>query len=372
MKSRTKKIIGICVAVIAVASIASVSYMYYTNGGKQTIEIYAAGSLAVPFTKIIANFEKEYPNINVEPKFAGSVSLMRDIQSNSNCDVYASADWSTIPNLYNYNNVSYAKFDIGFALNQMALVFSNQTASQLGISSITNQSNWVQLLENPNAKVGFSDGNSDPCGYSALMVMALADQYYNLNESQSLFNNVVEDYSNITLVQNGTQSYVHLPTTAYLNPDSAKIMIAPKETDLLPKLESGAIQFLWIYKSNAIQDIPQGLSYITLPDQINMGSLNTSIIDNYYDNVHVYQGYGSSSQKLLDCSTMIYGVTIPTTSTHQKDAALFVKYLLESTGQKIMEEAGQTAIYPGIFDNSTLPYIPSTLSNDITASSITP
>lgn len=342
------------IAVVVIIVAAVVTYQYYNPSTKTNLSVFAAGSLSVPFTQLAQNFEKANPNINVQLKFAGSVSLMREIMTNGSADVYASADWTIIPQMY----PNYAKYDIGFASNQMALVYNNQTLNYLHISSV-NETNWYQILANPNCKFGFSDGNQDPAGYSALMVMALANIYY----GQNVFQKLVQSNSNINLVQNGTQYYIQLPATTALQPNTNKIMIAAKETDLLPYLESNQIQFLWIYRSDAIQ---KGLPYIQLPDEINMGSGNNTIINNYYNKVHVYTGYGSSSQQLLNCHTIVYGVTIPTSEQHSQAAAQFIKYLLETNGQNIMNNAGQTPIHPAYVDNAT--NIPQSLSADVTSS----
>jgi molybdate/tungstate transport system substrate-binding protein len=256
----------------------------------------------------------------------------------------------------------YASFDIGFALNQMALVYNNQTLSYLHISQV-NQSNWYKILAMPNVKFGFSDGNLDPAGYSALMVMALSNLYYH----QNVFQNLVSNYTNIKIVQKNSTYYVELPTTSQLVFNTSKIMIEPKETDLLPALENNQIQFLWIYKSDAVQ---KKLPYVQLPDEINMGSTNISVIQNYYSKVSVYIGYNSTSQKLIKCKPIIYGITIPSTAQHVWAAEMFIKYLLESNGQKIMSDAGQTPIYPAYANN--ISNIPQILRNDVSSTEISP
>lgn len=353
----------IIVIIVIVAAVSGALYYHMQQSSQSatkpiTLTVYAAGSLAVPFTQLQNQFQSAYPNITVQIKFAGSVGLMKEIMANASVDVFASADWSIIPQMY----PNYASFDIGFALNQMALVYNNQTLSYLHISQI-NDTNWYKILAMPNVKFGFSDGNLDPAGYSALMVMALSNIYYH----QNVFQNLVENYTNIKLVQKNSSSYVELPTTTQLQFNTSKIMIEPKETDLLPALESNEIQFLWIYKSDAVQ---KKLPYLQLPDALNMGSTNASIIQNYYSKVSVYVGYNSSSQKLIKCRPIIYGITIPSKAQHLWAAEMFIKYLLESNGQKIMANAGQTPIFPAYANN--ISNIPAVLKNDVSSTEITP
>jgi molybdate/tungstate transport system substrate-binding protein len=355
-----KTYIALTVILILIVAVISGAVYYEMQKPQQkvTLTVYAAGSLAVPFTNLQNEFQSAYPNITVEIKFAGSVGLMKEIMANASADVFASADWSIIPQMY----PKYASFDIGFALNQMALVYNNQTLSYLHIGQV-NQSNCYKILAMPNVKFGFSDGNLDPAGYSALMVMALSNLYYH----QNVFQNLVSNYTNIKIVQKNSTYYVELPTTSQLVFNTSKIMIEPKETDLLPALENNQIQFLWIYKSDAVQ---KKLPYVQLPDEINMGSTNISVIQNYYSKVSVYIGYNSTSQKLIKCKPIIYGITIPSTAQHVWAAEMFIKYLLESNGQKIMSDAGQTPIYPAYANN--ISNIPQILRNDVSSTEVSP
>ncbi|MEM3219355.1 MAG: tungstate ABC transporter substrate-binding protein WtpA [Thermoplasmata archaeon] len=353
-----KKIFTIILAIIIII-IAISAWIYYNEQNvNTTLTVYAAGSLAVPFTQLQSELESLYPNITINIKFGGSVGLMREIMNNASVDVFASADWSIIPEMY----PNYANFDIGFALNQMALVYNNYTLKYLNVSQI-NDSNWFKILSMPNVKFGFSDGNVDPAGYSALMVLALSNLYYHEN----IFQNIVGKYTNIKIVQRNSSYYILLPPTDELSFNTSKIMIEPKETDLLPALESNQIQFLWIYKSDAIQ---KKLPYLSLPDEINMGSTNISIINNYYNKIYVYVGYNSTSQKLIECRPIIYGITIPTHAKNIWAAEIFIKFLLERNGQEIMDNAGQTPIYPAYANN--ISNVPSMLREDVTLSGITP
>jgi ABC-type Fe3+ transport system substrate-binding protein len=59
-------------------------------------------------------------------------------------------------------------------------------------------------------------------------------------------------------------------------------------------------------------------------------------------------------------------VTIPKTAQHSQDAALFIKYLLETNGQNVMSNAGQIPVFPAYVDNAS--NVPQTLSKDITSS----
>ncbi|MEM4170464.1 MAG: hypothetical protein QW037_02090, partial [Thermoplasmata archaeon] len=90
---------------------------------------------------------------------------------------------------------------------------------------------------------------------------------------------------------------------------------------------------------------------------------------NYYNKIYVYVGYNSTSQKLIECRPIIYGITIPTHAKNIWAAEIFIKFLLERNGQEIMNNAGQTPIYPAYANN--ISNVPSMLREDVTLSGIT-
>jgi len=94
-------------------------------------------------------------------------------------DVIATADASLVPMLmYAVNDPDtgkpYASWDIYFATNHLAIAYrpDSKYASQI------NADNWYTILSRPDVKVGITDPRFDAAGYRALMVIALAQQYY--------------------------------------------------------------------------------------------------------------------------------------------------------------------------------------------------
>jgi molybdate/tungstate transport system substrate-binding protein len=198
-----------------------------------------------------------------------------------------------------------------------------------------NASNWTDILIKDGVKVGHSNPNIDPCGYRSILVTKLAQKYYNK-----------PDFYNQLL---GYKEY-------YKNGDENKnkIIVRPKETDLLALLEIGAIDYLFIYKSVAKQ---HKLNYIEIPPKI---SLKSNQYNNYYQQV----GFKISGKKpgefiLKKGSAMIYGITIiqnHKSPQNKQGAIAFIKYLLSKDAQKIIQQNGQTPINPPIItgDDSIL------------------
>ena len=92
---------------------------------KEKLIIFHAGSLSVPFKQIAKAFEKKYPEIRVELEAAGSRACARKISDlNKPCDIMASADYKVIDNLL---IPEFASWNLKFASNEMALVYSNKS-----------------------------------------------------------------------------------------------------------------------------------------------------------------------------------------------------------------------------------------------------
>jgi hypothetical protein len=110
------------------------------------------------------------------------------------------------------------------------------------------------------------------------------------------------------------------------SPDSS---VAETETSLLAALQSGQIDYLAIYRSDALE---QHLKYIALPDQIN---LSNSALAADYAKVTI----NGSSLGMLTAKPIIYGLAIP---SNAPDAALgekFVGFVLSAQGQAIIRAA---------------------------------
>ena len=133
--------------------------------------IFHAGSLTIPFEKIIDGFENEYPGVEVVKEIAGSRACARKItELNKLCDIMASADYTVIDNLL---IPDHALWNIKFATNEMALVYRHQSRR----SDEINEKNWFNILLDENINIGRSDPNTDPCGYRTVLTLKLAQIY---------------------------------------------------------------------------------------------------------------------------------------------------------------------------------------------------
>ena len=273
--------------------------------------IYHAGSLSMPFKEIAGEFNKLYPDVKVLMESAGSVASARKITDlNRPCDILASSDYGVIDNML---IPKYADWNIKFVSNELSIVY--QESSRL--ATRINSKNWCDILMNKEVAFGRSDPNADPCGYRTLLSLELAEKFY------------------------------QKPGFAKRILDKDKNYIRPKEVDLVALLESGSIDYAFLYRSVAIQ---HNLKYITLPDEINLK--NMGLVAQYATATTEINGEKPGQKKTVKGEPMIYSVTMLRDAPNKPAAIAFLQFLLSSDkGMKIMEKNGQPSVIPMATEN---------------------
>lgn len=286
-------------------------FIWSCRSEQEKLLILHAGSLSVPFKHISDAFMAKYPGILVYTEAAGSRTCARKItELNVPADVMASADSSVIRQLL---MPRYADFCIDFTTNEMVIMYTDRSREA---EKITNRS-WPEILIAPKVQYGHSDPNSDPCGYRTLLCWQLAEQYYNRKGLYDL------------LVQSRPLKNIR-----------------PKEVDLLALLESGELDYIFIYRSVAEQH--HGL-YLILPDEINLKNADLS---GYYQQAWVELDGAVPGERIIrKGAPMIYGITIPKSARSPEWAARFIAFVLGPEGQRIMKDNSQPLMVPARVDH---------------------
>ena len=276
--------------------------------------IFHAGSLSVPMKEVSNEFKKLHPGLNILLESAGSVASARKITDlNRPCDIMASADYAVIDNML---VPKFADFNIKFVSNEMAIVYSEKSRYAAQI----NPKNWYDILMKSDVAFGRADPNADPCGYRSVMTLQLAEKYYKK------------------------------PGLAKLVTDKDQQYIRPKEVDLLALLESGSIDYLFLYKSVAMQ---HNLKYVILPDQINLK--NPAYASDYSAATVEINGKKPGDKETMKGEPMIYGITMLRDAPNKEAALAFLEFLLsKDKGMKIMEKNGQPSVIPMTVQNYNL------------------
>ncbi len=294
--------------IVSLFVMAQHSQSQTTSRVDRQLTIFHAGSLTVPFQRIIEGFKHEYPGIEVLTEIAGSRDCARKISElHQPCDVFASADYEVIDELL---IPKFADWSLKFATNEMAIVYTNKSRRAGEI----NTGNWYDILLDPRVTYGRSDPNEDPCGYRTILTLELAEKYYKVRALTERMIAKDDEY------------------------------VRPKEVDLLSLLEMGELDYIFIYRSVAEQ---HHLRYLTLPDSIN---LKRPELESCYKQVSVELNGKKPGEKFRQVGTpMVYGVTIPKDAPHHLLAVAFLQYLLnKKKGLKVMEELGQPSAVPSV------------------------
>ncbi len=279
------------------------------------LTIFHAGSLAVPFEKISTAFAKRYPEVKLLREASGSRAAARKITDiKKDCDVIAVADYYVIDEML---IPEHATWNVKFATNEMCIVFTDKSkhANEIDIN------NWTSILLDPKVEIGRSEPDADPCGYRAVLCCKLAEKFYGTKQLASKI--LAKDVENIR----------------------------PKETDLLALLETGAVDYVFLYKSVAVQ---HNLRYMRLPDSLNLA--NPSLNSFYATETVLVAGDTPGKKVPYIGEAMFYGITIPTNAQNVTAAECFVEFVLSNEGQQILRDCGQGAKVP--YPTSTFANVP--------------
>jgi len=302
------------------------------DNAKVTLKIFHAGSLTEPMKAFKKVFEGKYPNIDVQCEAAGSAATIRKVtELGRTADVIASADYTLIPKMM---YPKYADWTIMFAKNQIVLAYTDKSK----YADEINSKNWYQILRRPDVKFGFSNPNDDPCGYRSQMVLQLAELYYN---DSTIYDDLVTKHSNLKFVEENGAYILRMPKSEDINPDTNKLMIRSMEMELIHGIETGEIDYYFIYRSVAQQ---HGHKFIELPPQVDLSSAEYADL---YKKVKVVLANG----KVVTGKPIVYGITIPKNAEHKDYAAKFVELVISEEGQKILEKLGQPPVIPAKVDN---------------------
>jgi molybdate/tungstate transport system substrate-binding protein len=328
MKRNELFALGIVVALFAVISTAAICILPVGAADVQTIKVFHAGSLSVPFDEAEKQFEVLHPGVDVQRESHGSVEAIRQITDVGKIgDVLGSADYSLIPSMM---YPEFADWYVRFATNDIVLAYNPEMSHYA--SEITPE-NWYDILRRDDVTFGFSNPNLDPCGYRSVMVCQLAELCYNDTE---IFDDLILKNTAITVSEEDGTYLIRTPEQ--LKPNTAKVTIKPKEVDLTALVEAGGLDYYFIYRSVAVQ---HGLPFVDLPEEIDLS------------NVDYADDYKKVKLETMDGKTktgkpIVYGITVPKNADNPELGLEFVEFVISEPGQKIFADNGQPPIVPPI------------------------
>ena len=298
-------------AVIVVIVAGVLAYAYLDEGGAAPatstksppapLVSFAADAYAVEATALLDGFSRS-TGIQAAPvKSAGSFADANQIAAGAPDDVFISIALSATGPQY-LKNLS-SNWAVGFASDEMVLAYSNGTAASevaaLGTkaaksNSTSDWSAFFTSLASGSVKVGISDPLADPAGLRGWLTLEAAGSLYSGGNQGAYVSALLRSGGNVTGAH-------------------AAALVAP--------LESGQIQFLFIYRSFAVAD---HLLYISLDRHISFGDPTLGPLYSkftYTDSAGVNRG-----------APIILCVTVPLSSTDASGALQFVQYVVKNAG----------------------------------------
>ena len=286
--------------------------------------LYSADSFAIEATMLESAFTSSTGIMMAPPKSGGSLLLASEIAQGNPVSVFISLSHGAVTAAHLGNESS--GWAIAFASDQMTLAYSNATlqnsaanatvtACNSALAADTNSS-WntcFTMLTSGSVKIGTGNPNADPSGYRGWIVLEAAGQAF-ANNSSFYENRLISNNGNVT---------------------------AASAADLIAPLQTGQIQFLWIYKSSAIA---HKLNYLQLPGRVNLGSSKYSWF---------YSKFSYQLATGLETGGVIrLWITVPADSMDTADSLQFVAFVVKNS-PTLLSPYGLVPTTPAKLYNST-------------------
>lgn len=292
---------------------------------------YSADAYATETTALLTGFSKQ-TGIPVAPVVSGgSDADASAIEAGAPADVFLSAALSaTAPS--HLGNLS-SNWAIGIASDQMVIAYSNATASDSAASSLITEAQTAESSNSTSAwnsfftsltsgsvKIGISLPADDPAGLRAWLVLEAAGYLYDGGNQQAYAATLLKSGDNVS---------------------------ASSAADLVAPLQSGQIQFLFIYKSAALSD---GIGFLTLDPHVNLSSPS---LNSFYSKFSYTDSAGTTAGAAIEIV-----ITVPLSSVNTTEALEFIQYVvanMASLSSYGLVVSSQGLLYSSVTAPQTLP-----------------
>jgi molybdate/tungstate transport system substrate-binding protein len=355
MKGKWPKIV---LAVVVVAVLVTVLVLVLGRGPQgETLTIFHAGSLAVPFAELETEFEGSHTDVDVVRQSGGSATMISNAIAQEDAgesppDIVASADYKLIPERMYEGD--YADWYIAFARNTMVLCYRDNAPGSIDI--VTGNRTWFDILWNDPVSYGHSDPDQDPCGYRTLLVVQLAEMYYYDDatdfglkpdpDAADLYDVLIPGSEH----ERGRTGGQNLTA----RPGGSEEVVSAKSVDLITALEAGDLDYAFEYRSVAVQN---ELNFIELNDYINLSKTSAELegVEEFYTtaSIEILTDPGPPKEYTAqNGAAIVYGIAIPVNAENEELAAEFIELLLSNSGKQVMEvENGQPMLDPPLCDH---------------------
>ena len=291
-----------------------------TSPNSSHLILFSADAYANESLKLEQGFTAQSGIRMATPVVGGSSTLAANICAGDPVSVFLSVSRNSVGPSGLCSQ--FAGWAIAFAGDQMGLAYSKATLQTAGGRSVIDSYNvaiaanttksWFNFFNNLTSgtvKLGISNPNTDPAGFRGWIALELAGLAF----------------SNGTY---GEQYFVNRTLSNHVNITGASA------ATLLPALDTGQIQFLFIYKSDIVAE---ELGLIQLPSTVNLG------LPSY--NLFYSQATYNTESGIQKGSAIVLWLSVPKDSSDTNDSLSFVTYAIQNY-QNILKNFGLVHIVP--------------------------
>ena len=286
--------------------------------------------LAGLFELVEEAFERANPDIDIRTDSASTKQTIRKLTDLSRrCDLVAVTDPVTLRTMLPAGAVGWVA---SFASDEIVLGGAGRSRY---IHEMT-PDNWYQILLRPDVSFARVDGQLDPLGRFTLMAWQLADLQYGQYQERTISEALLDASQGNNVRDSSTALMTLLQTPS--GPDYA-----------------------FVYRSMAVQHRQQ---FIELPAEINLGNPDKA---SDYARAELAvdqdpQDAGAELQKETG-RPILFAMTIPADAPSLDAAIRLARFLLDSSGSRIMMDVGLRPVSPAlvgpadIFPERLRPYV---------------
>ena len=301
------------VALLALAALSCRERPIHGNENRSQVVLYIAASLTKPLGPMLDSFSRRN-DIAVLTESGASLEHARKVTDLGRVpDVILLADPEVFPQLL---MPKYVAWYAELARNRMTIGYTERSRYAAQLDS----TNWPTILARPDVQVGRPDPDLAPAGYRTLLMLQLAERYY---ERPGLASRILRN--------------------------SPPKNMRPNAAELATLLETGELDYIFDYESVAAT---YGFHALRLPAAIDLGD-PAHRADYARASVRVL---GRSGDSVTFVGTpILYALSVPRGAQNPQAAARLVSFMLSPEGRRMMRAAHVDALDHALFVGDSVP-----------------
>jgi molybdate transport system substrate-binding protein len=243
----SRRLCGLCLA-CAVALLASCARPAPTPpakaAAKSTVAVAAASDLKYALDDVIAKFEEQHPEIDVQATYGSSGNFFAQLTNKAPFDIYLSADIE-YPRKLSEQGLTLAGSEFPYAVGQIVVWVRNESSLDVGKLGIQS------LLDPSVRKIAIANPKHAPYGRAAEAALKHLEVYDKVEKQLVLGENIAQTAQ---FVESGAADVGIIALSLAMAPamkDKGRYWSVP--LDAYPRLEQGGVILSWAKDAQATE-----------------------------------------------------------------------------------------------------------------------